>query len=201
MNIDNNFRGDESNEHDGRAKLLTADADTIMRYIRQSDYRDHNLLVYYCLGEFEEIYIESCRDAIMNRNEIFILATYYQDAASVRKKLHREGIDTTRYESNGTLVLLDSEKAYRHASLSEAFQLTRRAEQLGKNGVTVFGDLGPFILSKRLADLVSHEVSLFNALTVKIRAFCCYHKDDFETLGQEQKQRILAVHSNNFITA
>ena len=93
-------------------RIVNTDSATILKYIRDSNYGDHNLVVYPCLPQFEEFYSECCKDSILERNEIFVVVTHYQHVSAVRKRMYLAGIDATRYENDGTLVILDSEMAY-----------------------------------------------------------------------------------------
>jgi hypothetical protein len=224
MNSPNDYHGkNKQNEHNKGTKIKATDAITILENIKQSIYGEHDLLVYFCHGEFEEIFVQSCKDAIINKNEIFLLATYYQDLDYVRKKLRMAGIDVTKYESIGALVIMDSEIVYQpHIQKSNdndnyykndakeientcnmiiiTNQLIRHAEKTGKNGVTIFGDLGPFILNNNLDELIFYEQSIPAKIpNTKIRLICCYHKKDFIRLSEQQRQKILALHTNSFI--
>jgi hypothetical protein len=58
-------------------RIVNADPATILKHIRDSDYGDHNLVVYPCLPQFEEFYSECCKDSILERNEIFVVSTHY----------------------------------------------------------------------------------------------------------------------------
>ena len=222
MNAHNDYHGkNKQNEHNRGTKIKATDAVTILENIKQSMYGEHDLLVYFCHGEFEEILVQSCKDAIINKNEIFLLATYYQDLDYVRKKLRMAGIDVAKYESVGDLVIMDSETVYQpHIQKSDinyyendakgientynisitTSELVRHAEKIGKNGVTIFDDLGPFILNNKLDELIFYEQSIPAKIpNAKIRLICCYHKKDFIRLSEEQRQKILSVHTNSFI--
>jgi hypothetical protein len=194
-----------------RFRILNADPATIPKYIKNSSYGDHSLVLYPSLEQFEEFYIECCKDSILERNEIFILLTYYQHVSAVRKKMHLlAGIDAAKYEDDGTLVILDSEKAYR-ASVEQTRRnnfiiiltnvLMKNTEERDKKGITLVIDQGSFILNKRLSELISHEASLLNSLDANIRCFCCYHKKDFSVLQEEQIKGIFKHHSNNLVLA
>jgi hypothetical protein len=173
------------------------------------------------LEQFEEFYIECCKDSILDRNEILVLVTHYQPVSAVRKKMHLlAGIDTARYENDGTLVILDSEMVYQpilektgrdNIIIILTSLLMKQAQERDKKGITLLSDLGTFFLNKKIADLISHElwlrllllgVSVPRRIDANIiRSFCCYHKDDFSTLQEEQRKRILQHHSNNLILA
>ena len=188
-------------------RIVNADPLTALNTIKASKYGDHNLVVYPCMGQFEEFYVKCCKDSLLERSEIFILVTYYQQVSAVRKKLHLSGIDTVRYENEGTLVILDSETAYQ-PNLEESAKyniiilttlLTKQVRALDKKGITLLSDLGIFILNNRIADLLSHELSMPTRFDSNIRPLCFYHNDDFNVLREEEKRRICSHHLNNLI--
>jgi MEDS: MEthanogen/methylotroph, DcmR Sensory domain len=198
-------------EYNDRYRIVNADPATILKHIKNSNYGDHNLVMYPHLEQLEEFYIECCKDSILDRNEIFVLVTHYQNVSAVGKKMYLlAGIDTARYEKDGTLVILDSEMAYQpsveqNGRYNIIIILTRllmkHAQERDKKGITLLSDLGTFFLHKRIADLISHEVSVPRRIDANIRSFCCYHKDDFSVLQEEQRKKIMLHHSNNLILA
>jgi hypothetical protein len=188
-------------------RIVNADPVTALNTIKASNYGDHNLVVYPCMGQFEEFYVECCKDSLLERSEIFIIVTYYQRVSAVRKKLHLSGIDAVRYENEGTLVILDSETAYQR-NLEESTKyniiilttmLTKQVRARDKKGITLLSDLGTFILNNRIADLLSHELSMPSRFDSNIRPLCFYHNDDFNVLREEEKRRICSHHLNNLI--
>jgi hypothetical protein len=188
-------------------RMVNADPATILKYIKNSNYGDHNLVIYPHLEQFEEFYVECCKDSLLDRNEIFVVVTYYQPVSEVRKKLHLlGGIDTARYENNGTLGILDSETAYQpsveqtgryNINMILTSMLINHTQERDKKGITLLSDLGTFFLNKRIAELISHEVLVSNRIDTNIRSFCCYHKADFSVLREEQRKSLLQHHSNN----
>ncbi|HKG71263.1 MAG TPA: hypothetical protein VKA87_05160 [Nitrososphaeraceae archaeon] len=201
----------DSDEDNDRYRIVNADPATILKYIKKSNHGDHNLVMYPHLEQLEEFYIECCKDSILDRNEIFVLVTHYQHVSAVRKKMHLlAGIDAAGYEIDGTLVILDSEMAYQ-PSVEQTGRyniimiltslLKKHAQERDKKGITLLSDLGTFFLHKRITGLISHEVSVPHRIGANIRSFCCYHKDDFSILQEEQRKEILLHHSNNLILA
>ena len=65
----------------------------------------------------------------------------------------------------------------------------------------MLSDLGTFILNKRIADLLSYELSMPVRFDSNVRPFCFYHRDDFNALQEEEKKRIYGHHSNNLIVS
>jgi hypothetical protein len=119
------------------------------------------------------------------------------------------GIDAAKYENNGTLVIVDSEKAYQpNLEESEKYDINilismmiNQVKVLDKEGITLVSDLGTFILNKRIADLLSYELSMPVRFDSNVRSFCFYHRDDFNALQEEEKKRICGHHLNNLIVS
>jgi len=206
MNRHNGFSG---RDDDDGYTIVNADSATILNAIKASNYGDHNLVVYPCLGQFEEFYVECCKDSILGRNEIFILLTYYQQVSAVRKKMYSAGIDAATYENDGTIVILDSETAYNPNSVeSEKYNITiltsmmtKQVRARDKKGITLLSDLGTFVLNNRIADLISYELSMPVRFDSNVRPFCFYHKDDFNVLQEEERKRICCHHMNNLVVS
>jgi hypothetical protein len=205
MKSHNGFSGTEDDGY----RIVNADPATILNSIKASNYGDHNLVIYPCLVQFEEFYLECCKNSILERDEIFILVTHYQHTSAVRKKMQLAGIETARYENDCTLVILDSEAAYR-PTLQEtkkyyinslASITTKKAAERDKKGITMISDLGTFILNNRIGDLLSYELSLPVTFDSNVRPFCFYHKDDFSVLQEEQRRKIYSHHLNNFVVS
>lgn len=197
------------NDHDSMYTISNADPEATLNYIKKSNYGEHNLIVYPCLGQFEELYREGCKNSILEKDEIFVVITHYQHVSAVRKKMNVAGIDTEKYENEGKLLIVDSEIAYqtttRQSSPYNIHDLVAASiKEINTNhgkGVTLLTDLGTFILNNRIPDLVSYEASLPRMLDLKVKAFCCYHKDDFNILRQEQMKTIFSRHSINLFIA
>jgi hypothetical protein len=203
MKTHNGFSTGNNDEY----RIVNADPVTALNTIKASNYGDHNLIVYPCIGQFEEFYVECCKDSLLERSEIFILVTYYQQVSAVRKKLHLSCIDAARYENEGTLVILDSETAYQ-TNLEDSTKyniiilttmLTKQVRARDKKGITLLSDLGTFILNNRIADLLSHELSMPTRFESNIKPVCFYHNDDFNVLREEEKRRICSHHRNNLL--
>lgn len=123
--------------------------------------------------------------------------------------MHFAGIDAARYENDGVLVILDSEKAYQpNLEESEKYginvltSMMRKQVRAGhKKGITLLSDLGTFILSNRIDDLLLYELSIPVRFDSKVRPFCFYHKDDFNVLQDEERRKICGHHLNNLIVS
>jgi hypothetical protein len=123
-------------------------------------------------------------------------------------------IDVGKHEKEGSLIIMDSLKGYfgsdnnyNNTDLTEFVkQLVKKAESLGKKGVSVIADLGSFYHyhhSKTADKLVEYELSLPSKFDgMKLKAFCIYHKDDLDKrFTEEQKQKLLDHHAKALMIA
>ena len=169
-----------------------------VEFLDPSEYGEHDLLVYSTLDEFRQIYSRYCKSALEENSELVLLIPHYETVTAVRKVLNRE-IDVAKYEVEGTLTIVDTEIAYQKADgvyniLLMINLLTKRADTLHKKGLSLIADAGAFFLHKKLEELVKHELSVPPDLGMKCKAFCCYHKNDFESLSEQQKKALLDHH-------
>jgi len=74
--------------------------------------------------------------------------------------------------------------------------LAKYAKQTGRNGVCALCDIGSFYHSRLKVDgLIAHEASLPSKFDMNIKAFCLYHKADYDNrFTREQKQVLLEHH-------
>lgn len=80
--------------------------------------------------------------------------------------------------------------------------LLESAESLGRKGLCIISDVGSFYLLRRIEELVNYELSYNPRLDdgMKLKAFCCYHKHDFEkVLSKEQSEKLAKHHNRNLL--
>jgi hypothetical protein len=56
----------------------------------------------------------------------------------------------------------------------------------------LFGTPGLFNL-KKIDNLIEHELSIPYQFDLNLKRFCVFHKQDFNTLAEEQRQKLLCV--------
>ena len=72
-------------------------------------------------------------------------------------------MDVRKYENQNYLLIMNSARAYFSSSIdliSFVKSLVNYADQIGKNGVSVLADMGPFFYYNKLDDLIEYETSL-----------------------------------------
>lgn len=176
-----------------------ADNARIDKEISNSDYSEHNLIVYPDLDAFAKIYSHHTKEAIEKNNDFVIIASTYETIDTVKKQLENHGVDASKYIKDGSLIIIDSVKGYHSPDVYGVIKLVKslqqRAEKEGKNGITDFADTGSFFMLDRIKQLMDYELSVPKKMDLKFRAFCCYHQGDFGRLTEEQ-QRMMIEHHN-----
>jgi hypothetical protein len=71
---------------------------------------------------------------------------------------------------------------------------------MGKNGVSIFVDMGSFYHFGQIDELIEHELSLPSRYhNIKMKRFCIYHEKDFGRLREEHKQTLRKHHGKELI--
>jgi hypothetical protein len=198
-------------------KMMKNDVSSTITQLRRADYGDHYMIVYPDLNTLREIYSHYIKFQLEENNEIVLIIPYYETTDSVRHILSQNKetndsdndndlpyIDVQKYENEGSLIILDSAKAYFKSEIGlESFiqRLLRHAESLGKNGVSVLTDSGSFSLFGGREKLVDYELLLPSKYPhgTKLKRFCVNNKKDFEMLLQEQKEKLIRHHGKNIV--
>lgn len=180
-------------------KVIRGNHIHILRQLEKATYGSHYIVVYPDLDTLREIYSAYAKAHIVeNNDEIVIILPYYETTDTVRRVLSENSacIDVRKYEKENSLLIINSFKAYFRSSVNIMTffkSLVKRAQQLGKNGVGVFGDIGS------IAHLINYETSLPPKFDIKLKGFCCYNMADYNRLTEMQKQKLLDQHSKELV--
>jgi hypothetical protein len=218
-----------------KENLITGSYNEILDHLTHAEYGTHSILVYPDIQTLRETYSMYVKKQLEDSNEIVLILPYYETADKVRKTLSNSDFvnrgeaansdsnnsngssinDVRKYEKEGSLMIMDSVKGYFGSDsnyegadrlMSFFKQLVKKAESLGKNGVSVIADLGSFyhLQSNNATEkLFEHELSLPSRYDgMKFKGFCAYHKADFDKrFTEEQKQKLLDHHSKALMIA
>ena len=183
----------------------------------QAEYGSHYIIVYPDLPTFRKIYNSYSKMQLGNKNDIVLLLPFYETTESVRKILSTSDdvslgfcddrlsiLDIRKHEKEGSLVIVDSKKAYFGSKTIDikvfVGMLMKHAKHSQKTGVCVLADMGAFFYLNKIQDLIKHETTLPPKFDLKVKAFCCYHGSDFsDYLTEEQKQDLLNHHGKEII--
>lgn len=209
----------------------------VLDTLRESETGTHCLMVYPDIMTLRAIYSRFTKQQLEDKNEIVVILPYYETTDMVRLVLSGSnvygddisnnpvgysGIDVSRYEKEGSLVIVDSLKGYfssgqRQENNSNSNNtsnknmdfmtfldvLLRHAERKRKDGVTVLADMGSFYLNshKGSQELMRYEMTLPEKYYGKnLKGYCLYHQKDFERrFGREEQAQLLDCHSRNIM--
>ena len=110
--------------------------------LKQARQGSHNIIVYRDLPTLRKIYSHHTKRQIEEKNEIVLILPHYETPDMVRYVLSQMAkIDVRKYEKQNSLLIIDSARAYFGSSIdivSFVKSLVNYADQIGKNGVTVW---------------------------------------------------------------
>ena len=177
--------------------------------IKQSNFGEHNLILFEDYFTLNNILLEYCKTAFESLNEMVLLLPHNESVSNLFHGLKNIDLDVQKYKLQGSLVIVEAKKGY--FSLTNELvdimimikMLLQRSNKLGKSGLTVFSDMGLFFNYNRIDDLIKHEAGLFLSLSSsiysnKMKIFCYYNITDFERLTENQKQGLLNNHSRTW---
>jgi hypothetical protein len=173
--------------------------------LENSCYNEHSLIIYDDLYTLREIYCRFAKKALEESNEIMVIVTTYETPLTVKDMLSEYDINVQKHESNGSLVIIDSVQGYQVANFYGVLRLIEslaiRAHRESKSGVFCIADMGSFFLFGREKELVNYELSIPKNIDITLKAFCCYHKNDFSLRLTKDQQRQLTNHHYEAISA
>jgi hypothetical protein len=186
--------------------------DAIVEEIRLAEYGVHYLVIYPDMITLRRIYSYYAKMQLEDNNEIVLILPYYETTEMVRNVLSGEDknnqgstIDVRKYEKEGSLMIIDSVKAYFRSDtdlMSFIGSLSKQAQNSGKSGVSVIADLASFYFHNGIDKLIEYEMSLPIKYdnNMKLKGYCLYHQEDFDRrLTKQQKQKLLEHHGKNLM--
>jgi hypothetical protein len=178
----------------------------ILERIMQCKFGAHNLILYSDITTLAQIYSNYSKSSLESLDEIVLILPHYHSIADLLNDLTNNGINIDKCKKEGSILVVESKKGY--YSLTDKFvgvvimtkMLLRRANKLGKAGVTVISDMGLFFDLDRIDDLIKYETELSSSIyDMKVKVLCGYNKTDFERLREHQRQHLLNLHNNKII--
>lgn len=181
------------------------DAEVAAKSISESDYGIHYLLIYPDLPILREFYSHYIPEQILDKEEVVEIFPFYETENTVREILSRVNkkmkIDKFENEEK-TLIIADSLGKYSGQIKGESIweankEMVTYANELGKNGVSILGDMGSFIFEKRIRDLFDYELSPHTHFEMNLKRVCMYHQKDFDRLPEDMRQTIIDHHKTS----
>jgi hypothetical protein len=125
-----------------------------------------------------------------------LIVTTYETPDTVRDMLIEYNINVQKHESNGSLFVIDSmqeyQRSYYYGILRLIQLLAIRAQRISKNCIFSIADM--VFLFGREKELINCELCIPKTIGVRLKAFCCYHKNDFSLRFTKDQQKQLINH-------
>jgi hypothetical protein len=185
-------------------KYINGGQEDILEQIIQSESGAHYIVIYPDIMTLRWLYSHYIKAQLEDNSDMILLLPYYETTDTVRHiLLHNNGasIDVRKYEKQGSLLIVDSVKAYFGSSdsMSSIRNFVKCAQSYRKRGVSAIGDLGAFYHFNKIDKLIKYEMSLPLKHDLKLKGFCCYHQKDFDRLEEQQKQNLLEHHGKDLV--
>ncbi|HJT47663.1 MAG TPA: hypothetical protein VJ729_05730, partial [Nitrososphaeraceae archaeon] len=109
------------------------------------------------------------------------------------------GMNVSEYEKQGLLIIGDAlERYFGEQNIDDKsfkINLVNNAKKIGKNGLSILGDMGAYHHRSKNEELIDYELSLPRKYEdVQLKGFCLYHQKDFDKFSDEHKQKLIEHH-------
>lgn len=224
----------ESADNNFKPEIPPRRMDEALESLNNSSRGTHCLVVYPDLITLRTLYTHYTKIQL-EKNEIVLILPYYETTDMVRLFLSGidvygdnnnnnpfgySGIEVGKYEKEGSLMIMDSLKAYFPSEEQGSFNnkntqwglnlisfidiLLKHAKRRRKDGVTVLSDLGSFYHNSHNHSnqkLIEYEKSIPKKYEdMSLKGFCLYHQNDFRRyFSQEQQGQLLGYHNRNIM--
>ena len=177
----------------GEKRILTYHVDDASEQINQSEYGAHHLIVYPDQTVLRELYTKYVKTQIEDQNKIVLVLPHYETVENLKNVLFTTtAADSHVKKYEDSLIVMDSLKG--HFNIDNHMAFVNGLVKKAKNGVLVIADGGSFFHLNKKDKLIEHELSMPSQFDVNLKRFCVFHKQDFNVLTEEQKQKLINHH-------
>jgi hypothetical protein len=180
---------------------MTDKVHSVIDEIRGSQYGSHYSIVYNNLQTLRNVYPPLIRQHLKDKNDMVLFLPFYDSTEQARNVLSKNKVDVRKRENiEESLIIMDAGKAHFGFStdiVSFIASLTKLAKESGKNGLSIFEDMGPFFYYNKLDDLLKYEAILSSSYKpwFKAKGFCLYSKLDYNALVIREQKMLQRDHA------
>jgi hypothetical protein len=180
----------------GENRIRNYHINEALEQINQSEDGAHHLIIYSDPRVLRELYPTYVKTQLEQENKTVLILPHYETVDNLKKVLLDDSFpaasEDTMKKYKDSLIVMDSIKGHFGAGDHTAYvnELVNSAE----NGVLVIADAGGFFHLDKTNKLVEHELSMPSQFDVNLKRFCVFHKHDFNTLTEEQRQNLVNHH-------
>ena len=177
----------------GENDLRNYHLDDALEQINQSENGAHQLIVYSNQRVIRELYRKYVKTQLERGNKTVLVLPHYETTDSLKKiLLAADNNEDTKNKYKDSLIVMDSINS--HFGADDHMVFVNKLVDSSENGVLVIADAGPFFHLNKKEKLVEHELSMPSRFDTNLKRFCVFHKQDFNSLAEEQRQRLVDHH-------
>ncbi|HYZ49944.1 MAG TPA: hypothetical protein VE593_03585, partial [Nitrososphaeraceae archaeon] len=128
---------------------------------------------------------------IEDQNKIVLVLPHYETVENLKNVLF-DAADSHVKKYEDSVIVMDSLKG--HFNIDNHMAFVNGLVKKAKNGVLVIADGGSFFHLNKKDKLIEHELSMPSQFGANLKRFCVFHKQDFNVLTEEQKQKLINHH-------
>jgi MEDS: MEthanogen/methylotroph, DcmR Sensory domain len=183
--------------------ISQGNATEVSEELIKSEFGSHFAIIYPDLITLREMYSHYIKSVLSKGNEIVMILPFLETVHNVRRILSEDSanINVRRYEKEQVLLIMDSLNGYfglLGGLLPFLIQTLAYASKVGKNGLSVLGDVGSFFYRNKKDKLLEYESTLSSKYKKMnyMKGFCMYSEQDFsKRLDEEERQRLFRYHT------
>jgi hypothetical protein len=167
--------------------------------LMKSAFGSHFAIIYPDLPTLREMYSQYIKIVLSNGNETVMILPFLDNVRRILTE-NSANINVRKYEKEQLLLIVDSLKGYFGSPVGLMpflSQTVEYASKLGKNGLSVLGDMGSFFYYNKKDGLLDYEMTLSSKYKDMnyMKGFCMYNGHDFDKrFNEEERQRLLVHH-------
>ncbi len=182
----------------GGNKIINYHIDDALEQISQSEHGAHHLIVYSNQRILRELYTKYVKRQLEDGNKTVLMLPHYETTESLRNFLLDDSLSCDMVKKyKDSLIVMDSIKG--HFGADDHMVFVNKLVDSAENGVLVIADAGPFFHLNKKDKLVEHELSMPSRFDTNLKRFCVFHKQDFNSLAEEQRQKLVNHHGKVLI--
>jgi hypothetical protein len=146
----------------------------------------------------KELFTKYVKTQLERENKTVLILPHYETTDSLKRILDDDNDNENmmkKYEDS--LIVMDSIEG--HFGADDHMAYVNKLVDSAENGVLVIADAGSFFHLNKKEKLVEHELSMPSRFDADLKRFCVFHKQDFNTLTEEQRQKLLDHHGQVLI--
>jgi hypothetical protein len=178
-------------------RILVCSTQHALTMLRDSPYGQHILMLYDDIMTLREIYCAYSLDKLNKSKEAILVLPYLETPESVKTHLEEEGIAIRDQQKEGTLAVIDSDRWFFGSEFNSDEMMARMFADIqlyGRQGASVFRDIGVFFLRSEQAKLIGLETAVSSKVNLNCKIICCLNKADFDRLVPTHKELLLSAH-------